>query len=98
MGISDEAVMPVMMRILTTNDTPLPILVKYLAQIGHDGTPQGLLRAFHGPLLDDLPKSNKEAMEEFFKWAMGFPYLFTLGELCLAEAWLNALNTDKRRK
>ena len=97
-GIPDEAVMPVMIRILTTTDTPLPKLVEYLVQVGHDGTPETLLRAFHGPFPDNLPKFYTEAMEEFFQWAIGFPYLFTLDELCLAEAWANCLQIDQRKK
>lgn len=39
-----------------------------------------------------------EAMEEFFQWAVGCPYLFTLDELCLAEAWANCLQIDQRKK
>jgi len=98
-GIPDEAVMPVMMRILTTDGTPLPKLAEYLTQVGHDGTPEALLRAFHGPFpVDDLPKFYSAAIDEFFQWAMGFPYLFTLDELCLAESWLTSLQIDRRKK
>jgi hypothetical protein len=37
-------------------------------------------------------------MEIFFQDAMRFPFLFTMDELTLAEAWLTVLQIDRRRK
>jgi hypothetical protein len=37
-------------------------------------------------------------MEDFFQWAQQFPNIFDLTELAWAEAWLTALQTDRRRK
>jgi len=73
-------------------------LVEHLKAVGHDGQPESLLRAFHGPLPKGLKSAYREAMGIFFQEAQQYPYLFTLDELALAEAWLKALRTDRRRK
>jgi len=37
-------------------------------------------------------------MDIFFQDALKYPFFFTLDELALAEAWLTAFKTDRRRK
>ena len=83
---------------LTGPKSVLPNLVEHLKAVGHDCQPESLLRAFHGPFPKGLESTYREAMEIFFQDALQYPYFFTLDELTLAEAWLIALQTDRRRK
>ena len=83
--------------LMTTSDSPLPLLVEYLKIQGHDGTPEGLLRAFHGPF-EKMPATYKKAMEEFFQTILTAPPFITAFEVCLAEAWLGELHSNTRRR
>ena len=98
---------------LTSPESLLPRLVKHLKKVGHDGQPKSLLRAFHGPFPNDLNPDYREAMEKHFEHLLNlklkgtlnfkeveveaYKYI-TLPEMALAEAWLKALQTDRRRK
>ena len=97
-GMSNEAIAARLKIELTGQESVLPHLVEYLAASGHDGRPEGLLHAFHGPFPKGLESTYREAMEIFFQDALKYPYFLTLDELALAEAWLTALKTDRRRK
>ena len=97
-GMSDEAIAARIKIELTGQESALPNLVEHLKAVGHDGRPESLLLAFHGPFPKGLDSTYREAMEIFFQDALRFPFLFTMDELTLAEAWLTALKTDHRRK
>jgi hypothetical protein len=96
--MSDEAIAARLQIELTSPESVLPNLVNHLKGVGHDGQPESLLRAFHGPFPKGLESIYREAMEAFFQAALKYPHLFTLDELALAEAWLKVLQTDKRWK
>ena len=83
---------------LTSPESLLPNLVKHLKTVGHDGQPESLLRAFHGPFPNDLDPAYREAMEDHFKHILQYPLFIFLHDMALAEAWLRALQTDRRRK
>jgi len=90
MRITDEEEQKMLVHMMTSADSPLPLLVKYLKAQGHDGTPKSLLMAFHGPFSDKTPVTYKRAMEEFFQEVLATPPFVTAYEICLAEAWLSA--------
>jgi hypothetical protein len=96
--MSNEAIAARLQIELTGPESVLPHLVEHLKSVGRDGNPEGLLRVFHGPFPKGLESTYREAMEIFFQDALQYPYFFTLDELTLAEAWLTALKTDRRRK
>lgn len=95
--MTDEEERKALIYLMTSADSPLPLLVAYLKTQGHDGTPESLFRAFHGPL-EKMPTVYKKAMEEFFQTILTAPPFITAYEICLAEAWLEAFHSDKRRK
>jgi hypothetical protein len=97
-GMSNEAIVAHLQIELTGSESVLPNLVEHLKTVGHDGQPKNLLRAFHGPFPKGLESAYREAMEIFFQEALDYPYFLTLDELTLAEAWLKALQNDRRRK
>ena len=97
MKMSDDEEQEALVYLMTAAESPLPLLVEYLKNHGHDGTRESLLRAFHGP----FPKTYvlyTNAMDEFVQGALKTPLFITAYDLCLAEAWLTALSKDKRRK
>ena len=83
---------------LTGQKSVLPNLVKHLKEVGHDGRRESLLRAFHGPFPKNLSPTYREAMETFFRDVLQYPSFLTMNELILAEAWLKAIQADRRRK
>ena len=97
-SLSNEAIAGRLQIELTSPESVLPNLVKHLQAVGHDGRPESLLLAFHGPFPKGLKAAYQEAMGTFFQDALKYPYVFTLDELTLAEVWLTALQPDRRRK
>jgi hypothetical protein len=97
-GLSNDEIGLRIKNEVTGSDSVLPALVTYMNAGGHTCEPGSLLAAFHGPFPKDLDLSYQEAMKIFFQDAVKFPYLFTLDELALAEAWLAALKSDRRKK
>ena len=96
--MSSEAIAARLQIELTGPESVLPHLVEHLKTVGHDGNPESLLWAFHGPFPKGLESAYREAMDIFFQDALKYPFFFTLDELALAEAWLTAFKTDRRRK
>lgn len=97
MGLPDDEEQRILVYLMTSVGSPLLMLVQYLKSEGHDGTPESLLRAFHGPFAK-MPIAYKNAMEEYIKEALSIEPFITTYEICLAEAWLSALQTDGRKK
>ena len=66
-GLSDDENNKAMLALLTAPNEILPHLVEYLKRVGHDGTPESLLWAFHGPKSDveNAPSYYKKAVEEY---------------------------------
>jgi len=96
-GMSDEEEQEALVYLMTSDESPLPLLVGYLKKQDHDGTHESLLRAFHGP----FPKESgiyTSAMEEYVQETLKTLPFITASEICLAEAWLEALQTDRRKK
>ena len=90
---------------LTVPDGCLPRLAEYLRGIGHDGTHESLLWAFHGPAFDIKDSLYKEALDEYIQYTLEardildpsqpMP-IFSTDELSRAEAWLIVLDRDGR--
>lgn len=107
-SLSDEAARNTMLSLLTSTNDCLPRLVEHLARAGHDGQPESLLWAFHGPISDGIQPHYKEALGEFIRDILTMkspfepygpiPFIFTIPELSRAEAWLTLLDRDGRRK
>ena len=97
-GMSNEGIAARLKIELTSPESVLPCLVEHLKAVGHDDQPESLLLAFHGPFPKRLGSVYREAMETFFRDALKYPYLFTLDELALAEAWLTTLQSNRRQK
>jgi hypothetical protein len=92
---------------LTAPDGCLPRLAAHLKAIGHDGTPESLLWAFHGPASEIRDSLYKEALEEYIQRTLNTKDMFdptqpmpifSIDELSRAEAWLTLLERDGRRK
>jgi hypothetical protein len=89
---------------LVTPQSPLQNLVEYI--LSHfkrcdRGIPSGdedVLEIFHGPFPQGLEPSYREAMGEYIRDRAFFEPLVDIPQLALAEAWLAALKTDRRRK
>lgn len=105
---SDEEASRTMLVHLTTLNECLPRLVEYLNNAGHNGEPESLLWAFHGPMSDMKDMLYKDALAEFIRDVLTaedpfnpghpVPFIFTIDELSRAEAWLTLLDRDGRRK
>lgn len=85
---------------LTAADGCLPRLAKYLHGIGHDGSPESLLWAFHGPASGITEPLYRDALAEYIQYVLdaGDPlnsgradFIFSMDELSVAEAWLTVL-------
>ncbi len=97
----------VLAHLLAPNER-LPRLAAYLSRIGHDGTPESLLWAFHGPVSDEMDVRYKEALGGYIQYQLTAkapfdldqppPFIFSIDELSRAEAWLTLLDSDGRRK
>jgi hypothetical protein len=92
---------------LTTPNDCLPRLVDYLNAVGHDGTPESLLWAFHGPAFDITDTRYKEGLNEYIQYVLNAKdifdptqpiFIFGIDEMSRAEAWLTLLDRDGRRK
>ncbi len=78
---------------LTTPNDCLPRLARYLDEIGHDGTPEGLLWAFHGPIEAITDAAYVAGLDEYIRYVLDnhsrhLSSLFSYDELSRAEAWL----------
>ncbi len=104
---SDEDMHKAVLAHLTAPSECLPRLSEYLSRVGHDGTPESLLWAFHGPASDAMKLQYKEAVGEYIHNRLTAkdpldpahsPFIFDIDELSRAEAWLTLLDRDGRRK
>ncbi len=97
---SEEEAQTMVFSQLTAQDGCLPRLAEYLNGVGHDGTYESLLWAFHGPESDIKDSLYREALAEYIQHTLiakdildpsqPMP-IFTIDELCRAEAWLTLL-------
>lgn len=96
-----------MLASLTTPNDCLPRLVEYLNSAGHNGTPESLLWAFHGPADEITSSTYKDALGEYIQYALNAKdifdatqsvFIFSIDEMSRAEAWLTLLGRDGRRK
>ena len=92
---------------LTAPDGCLPRLTEYLRGVGHDGTRESLLWAFHGPASDIEDSFYKDALDEYIRYTLDARdildpnqpvSILSIDELSRAEAWLTLLDRDRRRK
>jgi len=92
---------------LTATDGCLPHLAAYLNGIGHDGTIESLLWAFHGPASDITCSRYRETLDEYITRTLEardileptqFMPAFSMDELSRAEALLTLLERDGRIK
>ena len=92
---------------LTAPNGCLPRLVEYLNGVGHDGTPESLLWAFHGPASEIKDALYLDALGEYILRTLNAKDIlepdqpmpiFNIDELSRAEAWLTLLDRDGRRK
>ena len=85
---------------LISPDSPLIHLSTYVRDLlGNNTEPEAVLHAFHGPFPKGLEPLYMQAMEEYISHCLQpYNFLATMWQLALAESWLKALNTDRRRK
>lgn len=97
----------IMLDHLTTPNDCLPRLVEYLHRVGHNGTPESLLWAFHGPESEIKELRYKEGLVAYIRYALDAKdlldptqstFIFSIDEMSRAEAWLTLLEQDGRRK
>lgn len=107
-ALSDGEARKTMLSLMTTPNDCLPRLVEYLNGVGHDGEPESLLWAFHGPASAEMNSLYRDAIGEYiqeilttkstFSPDQPLALIFTFDELSAAEAWLTVLDHDGRRK
>ena len=92
---------------LTTPNDCLPRLAAYLNDVGHDGTRESLLWAFHGPASEIKDTLYMAALNDYIQRTLDAKDIlekeqpmpvFTIDELSRAEAWLTLLDRDGRLK
>ncbi|MCD8139106.1 MAG: hypothetical protein LUE17_04900 [Planctomycetaceae bacterium] len=92
---------------LTSSEGCLPHLAQYLEETGHDGTPEGLLWAFHGPVDAISDSAYATALGRYIRYvveaqAASGPHasqcIFSYDELSRAEAWLTVLGGEGKRR
>jgi hypothetical protein len=75
--------------------------------VGHDGNPESLLWAFHGPAAEITDTRYKEGLNEYIQYVINAKDIleltqpipiFDIDELSRAEAWLTLLYRDGRAK
>jgi hypothetical protein len=95
-----------LIHLMKPNDC-LPRLAEHLDGVGHDGTPESLLWAFHGPASDITDARYKEWLNEYIQYVLDAKDVFEptrpifilgIDEMSRAEAWLTLLDRDGRRK
>jgi len=91
---------------LVNPQSPLKNLVEYITSHfrGYDRTTSNkddweiVLEIFHGPFPKGLDTLYREAMDAYIHERVFYETLVDVSQLALAEAWLTALQTDRRRK
>ncbi|MCD8349953.1 MAG: hypothetical protein LUC93_05000 [Planctomycetaceae bacterium] len=92
---------------LTSPSENLPHVATYLEEVGHDGTPEGLLWAFHGPSHAIKDAEYSAALERYIQYVLDAKIvtdpntsclIFSYDELSRAEAWLTLLGSGGRRR
>jgi hypothetical protein len=103
----DEDMHKAVLDCLRAPNDCLPRLAEHLGRVCHDGTPESLLWAFHGPVSDDMDMRYRDALDEYIRRRLtakdpldpSLPlFIFDIDELSRAEAWLTLLERDGRRK
>lgn len=93
-------------NLIAPNDC-LPRLVGYLNNVGHNGTPESLLWAFHGPESAITDMQYKEGLDVYIRYVLDAKDIFdptqptfilSIDEMSRAEAWLTLLEQDRHRK
>lgn len=107
-SLSDEDRRNRILSLMTAQNDCLPRLVDYLDSVRHNGEPESLLWAFHGPASDEMDALYQEGLGEFIQTVLTtknifdprqpLANIFTVDELSSAEAWLAVLDRDGRRK
>lgn len=104
---SDDEAHKLMLTHLTTPNDCLPRLVEYLNRVGHDGTRESLLWAFHGPASEITETRYREGLDQYIQYVLDakdifdptqLTFIFSIDEMSRAEAWLTLLESDGRRK
>ena len=105
--LSDEDLHKAVFAHLITPNDILPHLVEYLNTAGHNGDQESVLWAFHGPKSKMMNTLYQEVMSEYVRETLLMKdpfnkdqpaFIFSIGELSSAEAWLTLLDRDGRRK